>query len=109
MDYFKLIDFLIRNWFWFALFSSSFWGIRAMFYFSGIIENQTPYFEKLIEKQKPYFTGMKKWGKARYIMYTAIKNMAYQFSFNFIGSFAGWFCFYALLYSARQESPFLEH
>jgi len=52
------------------------------------------------------------WGIRGIILFAKSRNFwwkSYQFIFNFVGSFAGWFCFYALLIKAQNNiTTFLE-
>lgn len=75
-----LINFLLAFWFWLALIMSLFWGIRS----AVLFKNQMMYERSLLEK---FF-----W-------------KSYEFIFNFVGSFAGWFCFYALLVRTQNNIP----
>lgn len=48
------------------------------------------------------------WGIRALILFAQGRNWcwkSYQFIFNFIGSFAGWCCFYALLVRTRNNIP----
>ena len=74
-----LVIILIDYWFWFAIVMSSYWGIRGLHM-------------SLIKKWKD------KLSKTGYFYW-----LSYQFIFNFVGSFAGWFCFYALLIRTQND------
>ena len=46
------------------------------------------------------------WGIRGTILFAKSRNFwwkSYQFIFNFVGSFAGWFCFYALLIKSQNN------
>ena len=48
------------------------------------------------------------WGIRSTILFTRSKIFwwkSYQFIFNFVGSFAGWFCFYVLLIRTQNNMP----
>jgi hypothetical protein len=59
------------SWVLFGTITGLFWGIFALFWY-------TPY---------PKLKGEKPWVIAR-----SIYTVLFQFAFNFIGGFAGWFC-----------------
>jgi|GEM_PF-2680371 len=48
------------------------------------------------------------WSIRSVILFAESRNFwwkSYQFIFNFVGSFAGWFCFYALLIRTQNNMP----
>lgn len=48
------------------------------------------------------------WGVRSIILFAESRNFwwkSYQFIFNFVGSFAGWFCFYVLLIRTQNNMP----
>lgn len=48
------------------------------------------------------------WGTRSTILFAESRNFwwkSYEFIFNFVGSFAGWFCFYALLIRTQNNIP----
>lgn len=48
------------------------------------------------------------WGTRSVILFGISRNFwwkSYQFIFNFVGSFAGWFCFYVLLIRTQNNMP----
>lgn len=48
------------------------------------------------------------WGIRSVILFAELRNIwwkSYQFIFNFVGSFAGWFCFFALLIRTQNNIP----
>lgn len=74
----------LKFWMIFSIIASVFWGIRAAFLFV-----HTPTIG-LSEKYP-------RWG--RFFIYS------YQFIFNFVGSMAGWACFYALIVRVSSYYP----
>ncbi len=76
----RLIELLLASWFWFATIMSLFWSTRSVILF----RNQGIYGRNFYENF---------WWKS------------YEFIFNFVGSFAGWFCFYALLIRTQNNIP----
>ena len=76
-----MISFFIRFWIPFAIIMSLFWGIRGLHM-------------SLREAWKESFS------KLGYFFW-----LSYQLIFNFIGSFAGWICFYILLVRTQSKLP----
>ena len=77
----NLISFFIRYWMPFAIIMSVFWGVRGLH--MSLIKNWKDQTSKL-----GYFFWL-----------------SYQLIFNFVGSFAGWICFYVLLVRAQSKLP----
>lgn len=77
----NFINFFICYWAPLAIIMSSYWGIR------GVHMSQIKGW-----KQNTSILGYFFW-------------LSYQLIFNFVGSFAGWVCFYALLVRVQSELP----
>ncbi len=72
---------------------SLYWGIRSVILFT------TDSLSRVDEqKQKLYFLRRKFPGIGTFLI------GSYQFIFNFVGSFAGWVCFYVLLVRIQARS-----
>lgn len=82
----EIIKWLIKYWFPSALIMSLFWGIRAIFFV-------------LIKQLKSETDKIAMYPKTSFVLV----HVVYQFLFHFIGSFAGWFCFYVLLLKANAS------
>jgi len=65
---------------------SLFWGIRAIYFV-------------LIKQLKDEADKIAMYPRTSFVLV----HVVYQFLFNFIGSFAGWFCFYILLVKAYSS------
>jgi hypothetical protein len=76
-----VIDFFLCYWFIIAIIVSLFWGIRGLHM-------------SLLKDWKDHLS------KSGYFFW-----LSYQLIFNFIGSFAGWFCFYILLIRTQKKLP----
>ena len=77
----NLISFFICYWMPFAIIMSVFWGVRGLH--MSLIKNWKDQTSKL-----GYFFWL-----------------SYQLIFNFVGSFAGWVCFYVLIVRAQSKLP----
>ena len=88
----NLINFFINYWLWFAFVLSIFWGTRScILYATDEVVNLKD------EGKKKYFLRSKHPKLANFFM------GAYQFIFHFMGSFAGWCCFYVLLIRIQRN------
>lgn len=77
----SVIDFFLCYWFIIAVIMSLFWGIRGLHM-------------SLLKNWKDQFS------KSGYFFW-----LSYQLIFNFVGSFAGWICFYILLIRTQKKLP----
>ncbi len=88
-----LLNFLICNWLWLAIVFSIYWGTRSAWLFTTDALQETDAakysFRKKYRSVNKFFMG------------------SYQFVLNAVGSFAGWFCFHALLIRVRDMLPHL--
>lgn len=90
----NIISFIKNWWFIFALIMSLYWGFRSAYFFTT-----DPLTRIDKRKQKMYFF------RRRWPRFGTFLIATYQFMFYFIGSFAGWFCLYALLSRVESKMP----
>lgn len=80
-----LLNFTLDYWLFFAIVLSFFWGTRAALFYSGI--------STVNNKRQKVILGVFEGG--------------YQFIFHFVGSLAGWCCFYFLLQRIPRTEPWV--
>lgn len=73
---------------------SLYWGLRSAYFFT------TDPITRIDERKQKMFFLRRRWPRLGTFLIAS-----YQFMFNFIGSFAGWFCLYVLIIRVESKMP----